>query len=218
MTTPFIDIHTHVPKEEHDLFQLLNRIIGEEELDNRICSVGIHPWYIHDIANQIHEIEQKANLQNVLAIGECGLDKICETDWSLQVKAFELQIQLANTLQKPLIIHAVKAYQEIMEVLKKQKVHVPVLFHGFNKNKELAKSLLNQGYYISLGTSILNGTQDELIKEIDLNNFFLETDNKSINIVDIYSYFCAARKITVSDLKEQLAQNLQNVFKYNIST
>ena len=214
---PYIDIHTHHEKSDNTVFQLLNKIIGRETVSDKVYSVGIHPWYVDtDYNNQFLILENIAQQANVLAIGECGLDKICPTNWEIQIKIFEKQIQLAKDLQKPLIIHAVKSYQEIFEILKAQQVHIPVLFHGFNKKKELAQSILQQDYYISLGTSILNGAQDSLIQSVDLSKIFLETDNKSINIVDIYSYFCRVRNISVEQLQQQLVQNLSDVFHYNI--
>lgn len=213
----YIDIHTHHIKTEENTFQLLNCIIGKEEFPNQKCSVGIHPWYVEDNTNKQFELlQQYAANKNVWAIGECGLDKLTETDWNLQVDIFEKQTQLANALQKPLIIHCVRAYQEVFHILKEQKVTVPVLFHGFNKNAEFGHSILNQGYYVSLGSSILKGHQDNLIQEIDLDKIFFETDNKSTNVVDIYSYFCSVRKITMSDLKEQIVKNFENVFRYKI--
>jgi TatD DNase family protein len=214
---PYIDIHTHQLQGALHCFQLLNCIIGKEDFPSEICSVGIHPWYIDkEKDTQFELLKSVVSAENVLAFGECGLDKITETDWDVQVEIFEKQIQLANVLQKPLIIHCVRAYQEIFAILKEQKITVPVIFHGFNKKAELGNAILNQGYYVSLGTSILKGNQDDFIKSVDLNKIFFETDNISTNVVDIYSYFCTVRKISMSDLQEQIVKNFHNVFRYNI--
>ncbi|WP_149914240.1 TatD family hydrolase [Sphingobacterium cavernae] len=216
---PYIDVHTHQLQEASNTFQLLNCIIGKENFPKEICSVGIHPWHIDKEKDiQFELLKSYATNENVLAIGECGLDKITETDWNIQVEIFEKQIQLANVLQKPLIVHCVRAYQEIFVILRDKKVNVPVVFHGFNKKSELGDSILNQGYFISLGTSILKGNQDDFIQSVNLTKIFFETDNKSINVVDIYSYFCTVRKISMSDLQEQIVKNFQNVFRYNILT
>ena len=214
---PYIDIHTHQLQEDSNTFQLLNCIIEKEEFPTTICSVGIHPWYIDDEKDiQFELLKSYATNENVLAIGECGLDKITETNWQLQIEIFEKQIQLVNVLQKPLIIHCVRAYQEVFAILKDQKVNVPVIFHGFNKKAELGNSILQQGYFVSLGTSILNGNQDNFIQSVELDKIFFETDNKSTNVVDIYYYFCTVRKIGMSDLQEQIVKNFRNAFRYNI--
>lgn len=215
---PYIDIHTHQITNPENTFQVFNYIIEQDEIDStQICSAGIHPWYIHDdLEKQYFILTETVKLSNVIAIGECGLDKVCNTAWSQQVKAFEQQIHLANEINKPLIIHCVRAFEEVIQTLKHHKNQVPVLFHGLNKKFTLIQSLLNQGYYISLGEFILNGKHDEVIKNIALSKFFLETDNKSTDIVEIYSYFCRVRNIPIEQLQEQLIQNMKNVFNYKI--
>src|SRR5690606_8155908 len=213
----YIDIHTHQLKKDSNTFQLLNCIIGEENFPKEICSVGIHPWHIDKEKDiQFELLKSSSTAENILAIGEFGLDKITETNWQLQIEIFEKQIQLANVLQKPLIIHCVRAYQEVLAILKEQKVNVPVVFHGFNKKAELGNSILQQEYFVSLGSSILKGNQDDFIKSVDLTKIFFETDDISTNVVDIYSYFCSIRKISMFDLQEQIVKNFQNVFRYNI--
>ena len=213
---PYIDIHTHQLQANENTFQLLNCIIGEQEFSNQICSVGIHPWYVNeDRDGQFGILKRHTADKNVLAIGECGLDKITDTTWQTQIEVFEKQILLAQELQKPLIIHCVRAYQEVFHILKEKQVTVPVIFHGFNKKLALAQSILQQGYYISLGSSILQGNQDDLIQSIDMDKIFLETDNKPTDVADIYSYFCRVRKISISDLQEQIVENFEQVFRYN---
>ena len=214
---PYIDIHTHQLQKASDTFQLLNCIIGKEDFPELPCSVGIHPWYVlEDVNAQYETLKSQATRENILAIGECGLDKITDTNRDLQVEIFAKQIQLANELQKPLIIHCVKAYQEVFAVLKNQKVAVPVIFHGFNKKAELGNSILQQGYHVSLGTSILQGKQDDFIQSVVIDKLFFETDDKSTNVVDIYSYFCSVRKISMSGLQEQIIQNFKKIFRYTI--
>lgn len=218
ITPPFIDIHTHSRLDIPDILQVRNHIIGRDQImGDGVYTAGIHPWYIdRPLSEQWEQLEVAVIKKEVIAIGECGLDKQCKTDWDLQLEIFQRQIKLANTINKPLIIHSVRAYQEIMQQLILQESQTPVIFHGFNKKTELARQLLQKGYYLSLGTDILQGRQDALIVEIPLNKLFLETDNKTTNIVDIFSYFCAARKISLATLKQQVMENLEQVFNYRI--
>lgn len=212
----YIDTHTHHQERNKETFQLKNVIIGKESLPTLPCSVGIHPWYIigSDIKKQFILMKDYLNRENVLAVGECGLDKLCKTDWEIQTSVFQRQIDIAENVEKPLIIHCVRAYQEVLQLLR--KTTQPVIFHGFNKNIELVCQLLKQGYYISLGADILHGHLDEHIREIPLNKIFLETDDKPIPIIDIYAYFCTVRKINLPQLKEQIGENFERVFKYVI--
>ena len=218
MSLPFLDIHTHHTFQHPDTLRILNHIIGREVMDKEnLYTAGIHPWYIApDLNTQWQLLEATVENPQVIGIGECGLDKLCETDWNLQVEVFESQIQLAKRQDKPLLIHSVRAYQEISQLLRKHQFHLPVIFHGFNKNIKLAKQLLDAGYYLSLGADILGGRQDALIAEIPLDRVFLETDDKTTDIVAIFSYFCAARKLPLDVLKQQLTDNFEQVFNYRI--
>src|SRR5690606_16882144 len=214
---PYIDVHTHQLQEASNTFQLLNCIIGKEELPTTMCSVGIHPWDIDKEKDiQFELLKSSATAENVLAIGACGVDIITGTNCELQIDICEKQNQLIQVLHRSLIIHCVRVYQEVFAILKDQKVNVSVIFHGFNKKAELGNSILQQGYFVSLGSSILKGNQDDFIQSVDLTKIFFETDDKSTNVVDIYSYFCDVRKISMFDLQEQIVKNFQNVFRYNI--
>lgn len=215
MHTLYIDTHTHNQQNDHTSFQLHNVIVGRDSFLTPPCSVGIHPRHIDtDIDAQFAILENYANHKNVLAIGECGLDKLCETDWSIQTDLFQRQITLAEKTKKPLIIHCVRAYQEIQQLL--NKTTQPTVFHGFNKKIELARQLLKQGHYISLGTDILRGHMDAHLRELPLDKIFLETDGKPISIIDIYTYFCGVRKITTEQLQEQMVRNFEKVFMHII--
>lgn len=215
---PFIDIHTHNKLDTSSILSVQNHIVGQDEItSSNPYTAGIHPWHVDRSPDiQLKQLEIIAEKKEVIGIGECGLDKLCTTDWDLQMEVFQQQIGLANKVDKPIIIHSVRAYQEIMQQLNLQHVQTPVIFHGFNKKNELAKDLLKKGYYLSLGADILLGRQNALIATIPLNRVFLETDNKTTNIVDIFSYFCAARKIPLAVLKQQMVENLEHVFNYRI--
>ncbi|HLT88819.1 MAG TPA: TatD family hydrolase [Sphingobacterium sp.] len=218
MSSPYINIHTHctLPPTEQ-VFSLPNVIISKNYLFPHPCSLGIHPWYIERNATaQLDALHQYGKKKQVLAIGECGLDKLCDTAWDLQEAIFRKQILYANSIQKPLIIHCVRAYQECLQILHEEKVSVPVIFHGFGKKSELATQILNLGYFLSLGDALLSGKKDDLIQQIPLDKILLETDDKSVNIIDIYAYFCRVRKIELRLLKEQLYQNFMHIFNYPI--
>lgn len=216
MSKGFIDIHTHHHVLTYNTFQIWNQVIGQDTYQEIPMSAGIHPWYIQpDNESQWQELNAVAKLKNVLAIGECGLDKQTNTSFDQQIKLFSKQIVLANEIGKPLIIHCVRAYGEVMQQLKIERNKMPVLFHGVHKKMNLINALHSKGYYTSFGSYILQGQLDEVIKTVELNKIFLETDNKSISIIDIYQYFCRVRNISVEQLQDQLLQNVSDVFNYN---
>jgi TatD DNase family protein len=127
---------------------------------------------------------------------------------------FQKQVKLANALFKPLIIHCVRAFEEVIDVLDEEKVKVPVVFHGYNKNNILARRLLNKGYYLSFGAALLNGnaTIREVVKEVPLGRFFAETDNSGKSIIDIYHCLAEIRKTEVDTIILQLQKNYKSVF------
>lgn len=216
--TVYFDVHTHKrPNDDQSVICFYNYIIGQKFLPSSIYTAGVHPCYISskDLM-QFNHLEKIITDINLIAIGECGLDKICNNNWDLQIEVFSKQIQMANQIQKTLIIHCVRAFDEIVNVLKKENNTVPVVFHGINKNPNLLNSLINRGYIISLGDFILRGRHDDFIRKVDLEKILLETDNSSTCIKDIYAYFCQIRNITLEQLKEQIAQNVEDVFNYKI--
>src|SRR5690606_41137141 len=78
-----------------------------------------------------------------------------------------------------------------------------------------SSDLLRKGYYLSLGTAVLSGRLDDLIKEIPLHRVLLETDQQKTEIFEIYAYFCRTRKIPMDRLQAQLMDNFRTVFNYS---
>ena len=163
------------------------------------------------------ELELYAGLPNVLAIGECGLDKVCETDWNLQVAVFKRQITLANRMNKPLIIHCVRAFEELIKIIEEAKPTVPVVVHGFNKKSTVADRFIEHGMYLSFGAAILNRESPAAaaLQRIPADQFFLETDNSDVPIGEMYKAAAEIRQIDEEAVILQMQQNFNTVFKYN---
>jgi len=213
----YIDIHTHALESPSDGISVLNHYDHFEQAasDQRYCSLGIHPWYINEAEPeaQLVSLGRYAALPQVLAIGECGLDKVTETPFSLQERAFEAQLQLAQQLQKPLIIHCVRAFEELIRMVHSAAITVPVIVHGFNKNRHLAKQLLDQGFFLSFGKALLKeGLLQEIFAVLPVDRFFLETDNSGLDIAAIYKAAAEIRKIQADEIILQLQLNFKNVF------
>lgn len=184
-----------------------------------LYSFGIHPWKIDkDVNDVLQEMDTISRNRRCIAIGECGLDKLIDTDLELQQKVFCEQIQIANEVQKPLIIHCVKAFNEVTACLKKMNNAMPVIFHGFNNNKNIADDLLKEGYIISFGKALMqhDSNATEVIKHVGRKNFFLETDDSDVSIKDIYKRCSEILGIDEVILQEQLKSNYQRIFKEEI--
>ena len=147
-------------------------------------------------------------------MGECGLDKITASDFELQKEVFKKQIQLSEKYQKPLIIHCVKAYQDILEIKKELKPKQIWIFHGFNKNYQVAESLLKNGIILSFGTAIINDKKlQEVVSKVAISSILLETDDTNIDIKEVYQKLSELKKITVEELQQKIKQNFKSIFK-----
>lgn len=210
------NIHTHSGNQNTGSFCIKN--VHENfslDLSGKSVSMGLHPWYIQTDTFEQQFLELKNNITQpgVLAIGECGLDKISHTDWDLQLMAFQRQVSLAEEMGKPLIIHCVKAFQEVLAHLR--QVKVPVIFHGINNKFSRIQPVINAGYFLSFGKSLL--CQDELMLETfrktPLEQVFLETDDLQSDISEIYKLAAQIRQISEREIVLQLEKNFSNVFR-----
>jgi TatD DNase family protein len=177
-------------------------------------SIGIHPWDA-DLQTLLSEFEKIFQHPNCLAIGECGLDKVIDTDIEIQKKVFQSQLELAVKYQKPVIIHCVKVFHELIEICAPYHSKIPLIIHGFNKSIQLAKQLIDKGFYISLSHSIFN-KEDIDFSVLPLEKLFLETDNNEfILIEDVYKAAAASFHIDTNDLKEKIYSNFTTIFNTN---
>ncbi len=216
----YINIHSHNPSLNNSHFVIQNLYNNFETIDDKgFYSIGIHPWYIEEKnwQKQLATLQTHALQKSVLAIGECGLDKLCNTAFSLQEKVFVAQILWANKINKPLIIHCVKAYAEVQQLLKECKNKVPVIFHGYNKNEILAKELTEKGYFVSFGKALQNVSLQQVLSTLPLEQLFLETDDADISIEAVYSLAAAGLKTELNTLILQIINNAKVVFGISIS-
>lgn len=216
------DIHTHdapSPNSDDDesLRQNISYIVNvyplgfEYAKDNENYpwfSCGVHPWYSEDAEPQLKFLKEIAGDPRIVAIGEAGLDKLKGPDLKIQQPIFEQQVQLSEQLQKPLIIHCVKAWEELLHIKKLYKPRQPWIIHGYKGKVELAKQLLSHGFLLSINERF----NDDAIREIPLDRLFCETDISETSIEDIYSEVAKALNISVEVLALQIAENVKRTF------
>ena len=142
----FIDLHTHRASKDAAVFSIVN-IDTPSRNYPQAFSIGLHPWFLNEktVAQQLLLMEKMLLHADCIAVGECGLDKVTTTAFSLQKEVFIKQILLAEKHQKPVIIHCVKAFQEIIGIKKVYQPKQVWLVHGFRKNLPVAQSLLKNG-------------------------------------------------------------------------
>ena len=215
----FFNLHTHKYTNQFNVLELVNQYPQEFDATIPYYSIGIHPWFIVEgrIEADLAIIESKLQEVNCLAVGECGLDKRIEVPMELQQMVFERQLLLAQKYQKPVVIHCVAAFQELIAIKKKLNISVPILIHGFSKNIQVAKQLVDNGFYISFGKYLLlNQELEAVFKSVPNNRFFLETDTVDEGIEAVYELAAKYKGISVTEIQEIVNTNFNEVFDFKI--
>lgn len=208
--------HTRIPNQ----LAIVNHQIGmiNSHLDDNVFfSAGIHPWDLDsiNIETAYKDLNTKLMSENCVAIGEFGLDKLCGTDLDLQKDVFQEQLAMAHQSgKKVLIIHCVKAYQELI----KEKMSCPHPFtwilHGFNGGRQLIEQLLAHGFYFSLGELLFNSSTKivQSAQFIPLDKLFLETDDSNHSLETVYNKAAELLMLNQDSLEQQIEHNIQAVF------
>ena len=215
----FFNLHTHKYTNQFNVLELVNQYPQEFDAIIPYYSIGIHPWFIVEerVEVDLAIIESKLQEANCLAVGECGLDKRIEVPMELQEMVFEKQLLLAQQYQKPVVIHCVSAFQELISIKKKMNISVPMLIHGFSKNIQVAKQLLDNGFYISFGKYLLlNPELETVFKSVPNNRFFLETDTVEEGIEAVYELAAKYKGVSVKEIQEIVNTNFNEVFDFKI--
>ena len=211
----FLNLHTHKYTNQFNVLELVNQYPQEFDATIPYYSIGIHPWFIvtERLNSDLAIIESKLQEPNCLAVGECGLDKRIEIPLDLQQNVFEKQLLLAEKYQKPVVIHCVAAFQELIAIKKKLNLSVPLLIHGFSKNEQVAKQLLDNGFYISFGKYLLQKPElESVFKNMPNDRFFLETDTVEEGIQEVYALAAKYKGIPVEEIQKIVNSNFNAIF------
>ncbi len=223
MNIPFIDIHTHNSVNSEEIISVLSLFLQDIDFKNEInspFSAAIHPWHAAEFSTEqvIVMLENLTKQAGLIAVGETGLDRICTADYQLQKLLFELHLEFAEHHHKPVIIHAVKSWNDLIMYFKRAKV--PFILHGYSAGIELTKQLVDLGCYFSVGKSALKITPRlrESLQFIPLTSLFLETDDSLSNIAEIYHEVSKIVEILPDQLKIQINKNYRQLFFHNKKT
>ncbi len=209
MSLELLDIHTHHtdggPGEA-----IISKQPSELVIEpGRWYSTGLHPCYLKEgNMEEFVMMNKMVGQSQVLAIGETGFDRTTDVDHRAQKVNFQLHSFLANTCQKPLIIHMVKSMDWLFDAMKEMKPRVPWIIHGFRGKPESAKQLLNAGLYLSFGEKY----NVEALRVTPLDRLFLETDEATCGIHDIYNKVAEDLEMNVEKLEKQVKNNINRIF------
>lgn len=203
----FFDFHHH---KNNNLTGIYNMNYGEIP-PKSLYSVGIHPQNIKTnlLEEQFAWLQQNIT-DNCFAIGECGLDALVKIDREVQENVFLRQIIISNEVKKPLIIHCVKKFYEVISF--KKKAEQAMVIHGFNKKQSVAEDLLKNKFYLSFGKAVLyNLSLQNTIKTVPIEKLFLETDDADFEISELYLKVSEIKKISIEQLQIQVKENLETI-------
>lgn len=201
----FLDFHHHKPNQTGIYNLNLN-----EEIPAGKFSVGLHPKDItENWKYDFDKIKDISLSENCLAIGECGLDGLISIDINIQNDVLKAHISWAEEVQKPIIIHCVRRFSQILHY---KKTKIPLVIHGFNKKENIALELLEAGFYLSFGYAALeNLSLQNIIKNIPIHRLFLETDDSDFEIIKLYEKVSGIKSIPPENLKNQMWENLNHI-------
>jgi TatD DNase family protein len=187
----YIDIHTHNPRTD---------VISP-------TMAGIHPW----------DAERKLALPDFTEcdiIGETGLDYAHPISKTLQKELFCKHLDIAQTLGKPIVLHVVRAMEDVLKIIDHYKEIKGVVFHGFIGSKEQAYECLKRGYFLSFGERSLRSPKSvEALRITPLSQLFCETDdNAPTRIEHIYNEVAKIKEITPEELLKNIEENYKNLF------
>lgn len=204
-----LDIHTH--HQDYDRAVINASFCDFKPSQGLFYSLGIHPWDIDkiNIETALKTIETfAANNEQVVAIGECGIDTLTTTPIDVQAHVFEAHIKLSEHIKKPLIIHSVHGSNEIIRLHKKHNPQQAWIIHGFRSNNVniLTSFLKEKNIYVSIGEIF----GKDAIRAIPEARLLLETDESNLSIKEI------AKR--VAEALNQSTQHILNVIAKNNKT
>ena len=185
----YIDFHTHHPSRE-----------GETVVRDGIDTWGAHPWNL--------QFPPEERLWGAMAIGECGLDRLCSSPYAEQMETFRRQIRLSEQLAKTLILHCVRAVDDVLRLQLEEHATQPWIFHAFRGKPEQMKQLLRRGMYVSFGFR----HNVESLAACPVERLLLETDEDPHPVRLLYEEAARLRHTPPLEIGKALQRNYQAIF------
>lgn len=207
-----------------------NRIADLCEQQGLHACYGLHPYYVEQHKNSdLLKLDYQLTNQDCVALGECGLDfRAGQADKQLQLKFFTAQLDIAQDHNKAVVIHSVRATEDVIRVLKTYPKLIGMV-HSYSGSIEQARQLIDMGFYISLGGSITYPEAKKaraLVAKIPLTGLLIETDapdqadvrhknerNEPAHLRNVLNCIAELRTETVEAIARQTYNNSQQLFK-----
>jgi len=210
----YINIHGHRQANNIQEWVMMNLMAKEyppEDIENGYYSVGFHPYNVGKVDEEetLSKVQLSTENPRVFAIGEIGLDKSIEAPLDQQMRIFEKQVEIAEYVDLPVILHVVRAFSEMVEFMKVHKPSVPMIIHGYNSGPQMAEDLVKAGFMLSFGEAIAKDHSKiiEALQKVPLEKLFLETDEGDLDIREIYHFTAEIKGVSMDQLRIQIFEN-----------
>jgi TatD DNase family protein len=218
MSGRYTDIHTHhIAQNLAGIVSVRNILIqdsGDLAESQGFYSVGLHPWDSGTVEFNPGIMNALLARPDVIAVGECGIDRLRGAGLGTQSGLFRQQALLAGEHGKPVIIHCVRCWSELSAIKTEIRPKVPWIIHGFSGKPALARQLSEAGFHLSFGERILirSSQAAESLRVSPDDRVFLETDAGRESIERIYEAAASIKNISLAALQDRIDDNFERVF------
>lgn len=214
------NFHRHMPADggvSDDTVLSFSLCDPTEIPTNVYFTIALHPWdSARPDAEQLIEEKLPTLLTHprCLALGECGLDRLRGATLPVQVELLAQQLSMAKDAQKPLVVHCVRAWSELLTQVQRCGFAGKKAVHGFNGSLALLKQLLAHDWYISVGLDS-RGTLPRAACGIPLDRILLETDASNTPIKDVYKALAKLHGLPLETTQKVVQRNAKAFFGCN---
>lgn len=219
----YINIHGHRQASSIDEWVMMNLMAKDfppDDIENGYYSVGFHPYNLEkaDELETLDRVKMAVQHPRVLAVGEIGLDKSIDAPLEKQLRVFEKQVAIAESANLAVMLHVVRAFNEMLEFMKANRPGVPLIIHGYNGSPQMAEELVKAGFMISFGEAITREHSKiiEALQKVPVESLFLETDEGDMDIRELYQFAAEVKGISSDQLRLQMYENARtNLSRFN---
>lgn len=216
----WVDFHSHKNAKEDGVIRVYSLsyddVLQEKSIKADCFTIGFHPWWIGKQVEFDEEIVLSfLQKPNCLGLGEIGLDRSIPADFEQQKEIFTKYFDLAKKFNvKVIVLHCVRAYSDVLQILKNKKPTVKIIFHDYNGNAQMTEQLLKWDCYFSVGQKIFDPqtTMAKNLRAIPLDRLFLETDDQDeVSIQAIYQKLALLLNRETHRMQSQILQNFLKI-------
>lgn len=196
------DIHTHNINAPNALICVEPNEFAPSE--GKLYAVGIHPWHASaGLTAELGLLKTLATHPQVAAIGETGLDSRRGAPLRTQTDLFLQHIVIAEQVGKPLIVHMVRTSQEVLKLWSASQKSVPWVIHGMRGNPNVARKLIDAGFYFSFGARF----NPDTLKAVPTDKILDETDDGTQSIGDVIAAIATTLGISHKEAETLVSHN-----------